>query len=157
MNEEEIIELVKYGCDPELIAFEFNVPIDEIKKTIDTEAKKTFLNRESKMNKIRVKYFNQYYSYDSNDGKVASLEPTSLEEKKVQKVIDYLKREQKGIENMADSTKRTLLSNMLKELEILDTTKSTLEQTEEIKDMINRDEFKNISKKEAKKVRESFT
>ena len=40
MNKEEIIELVKYGCDPELIAFEFNVPIDEIKKVIDTEAKK---------------------------------------------------------------------------------------------------------------------
>ena len=156
MNEEEIIELVKYGCDPELIAFEFNVPIDEIKKTIDTEAKKTFLNRESKMNKIIVKYFNQYYSYDSNDGKVASLEPTSLEEKKVQKVIDYLKREQKGIENMADSTKRTLLSNMLKELEILDTTKSTLEQTEEIKDMINRDEFKNISKKRGEKGARKF-
>ena len=57
MNKEEIIELVKYGCDPELIAFEFNVPIDEIKKVIDTEAKKTFLSRESKMNKIRVKYF----------------------------------------------------------------------------------------------------
>ena len=33
MNEEEIIELVKYGCNPELIAFEFNVPIDEIKKS----------------------------------------------------------------------------------------------------------------------------
>ena len=157
MNKEEIIELVKYGCDPELIAFEFNVPMDEIKKAIDVEAKKTFLNRESKMNKIRVKYFNQYYSYDSNDGKVPSLEPTPQEEKKVQEVIDYLKREQEGIENMADSTKKTLLSSMLKELKILDTTKSTLEQTEEIKDMINRDEFKNISKKRGEKgVREFY-
>ena len=91
MNKEEIIELVKYGCDPELIAFEFNVPIDEIKKVIDTEAKKTFLSRESKMNKIRVKYFNQYYSYDSNDGNVASMEPTPHEEKNVQEVLDYLK------------------------------------------------------------------
>ena len=34
MNEEEIIELVKYGCDPELIAFEFDVPINEIKEKI---------------------------------------------------------------------------------------------------------------------------
>ena len=118
MNEEEIIELVKYGCDPELIAFEFNVPIDEIKKAINTEAKKTFLNRESKMNKIRVKYFNQYYSYDSNDGNVASMEPTPQEEKNVQEVIDYLKREQENIENMSDFNRKAILNVMLKELKI---------------------------------------
>lgn len=157
MNEEEIIELVKYGCDPELIAFEFNVPIDEIKKVIDTEAKKTFLSRESKMNKIRVKYFNQYYSYDSNDGNVASMEPTPQEEKNVQEVIDYLKREQENIENMSDFNRKAILNVMLKELKILDTTNSTLEQTEEIKKMIDRDEFKNISKKRGEKgVREFY-
>ena len=157
MNKEEIIELVKYGCDPELIAFEFNVPIDEIKKVIDTEAKKTFLSRESKMNKIRVKYFNQYYSYDSNDGNVASMEPTPQEEKNVQEVIDYLKREQENIENMSDFNRKAILNVMLKELKILDTTNSTLEQTEEIKKMIDRDEFKNISKKRGEKgVREFY-
>lgn len=156
MNEEEIIELVKYGCDPELIAFEFNVPIDEIKKIIDTEAKKTFLNRESKMNKIRVKYFNQYYSYDSNDGKVASMESTPQEEKNVQEVIDYLKREQENIENMSDFNRKAILNVMLKELKILDTTNSTLEQTEEIKKMIDRDEFKNISKKRGEKGAREF-
>lgn len=157
MNKEEIIELVKYGCDPELIAFEFNIQIDEIKKVIDTEAKKTFLSRESKMNKIRVKYFNQYYSYDSNDGNVASMEPTPQEEKKVQEVIDYLKREQENIENMSDFNRKALLNVMLKELKILDTTNSTLEQTEEIKEMIDRDEFKNISKKRGEKgVREFY-
>lgn len=157
MNEEEIIELVRYGCDPELIAFEFDVPINEIKETINAEAKKTFLNRESKMNKIRVKYFNQYYSYDSNDGNVASMEPTPQEEKNVQEVIDYLKREQENIENMSDFNRKAILNVMLKELKILDTTNSTLEQTEEIKKMIDRDEFKNISKKRGEKgVREFY-
>ena len=68
MNKEEIIELVSYGCDPELIAFEFDVPINEIKEIINAEAQKKFANKESKMNKIRVKYFNEYYSYNSNDG-----------------------------------------------------------------------------------------
>ena len=157
MNEEEIIELVRYGCDPELIAFEFDVPINEIKETINAEAKKTFLNRESKMNKIRVKYFNQYYSYDSNDGNVTSMEPTPQEEKNVQEVIDYLKREQENIENMSDFNRKAILNVMLKELKILDTTNSTLEQTEEIKKMIDRDEFKNISKKRGEKgVREFY-
>lgn len=157
MNEEEIIELVRYGCDPELIAFEFDVPINEIKETINAEAKKTFLSRESKMNKIRVKYFNQYYSYDSNDGNVASMEPTPQEEKNVQEVIDYLKREQENIENMSDFNRKAILNVMLKELKILDTTNSTLEQTEEIKKMIDRDEFKNISKKRGEKgVREFY-
>lgn len=157
MNEEEIIELVRYGCDPELIAFEFDVPINEIKETINAEAKKTFLNRESKMNKIRVKYFNQYYSYDSNDENVASMEPTPQEEKNVQEVIDYLKREQENIENMSDFNRKAILNVMLKELKILDTTNSTLEQTEEIKKMIDRDEFKNISKKRGEKgVREFY-
>lgn len=156
MNEEEIIELVRYGCDPELIAFEFDVPINEIKETINAEAKKTFLNRESKMNKIRVKYFNQYYSYDSNDGNVASMEPTPQEEKNVQEVIDYLKREQENIENMSDFNRKAILNVMLKELKILDTTNSTLEQTEEIKKMIDRDEFKNISKKRGEKCAREF-
>lgn len=155
MNEEEIIELVKYGCDPELIAFEFGVPINEIKEKINAEAQKTFANKESKMNKIRVKYFNEYYSYNCNDGDVDSLEPTPNEEEIVQKTIDYIKREQENIEDMSEYNKKALLRSMLVELKILDTTKSTLEQTEEIKEIINRDEFKNLSKKRGDKgVRE---
>lgn len=155
MNEEEIIELVKYGCDPELIAFEFDVPINEIKEKINADAQKTFANKESKMNKIRVKYFNEYYSYNCNDGDVDSLEPTPNEEEIVQKTIDYIKREQENIEDMSEYNKKALLRSMLVELKILDTTKSTLEQTEEIKGIINRDEFKNLSKKRGDKgVRE---
>lgn len=144
MNEEEIIELVKCGCDPELIAFECDVPIDEIKETINAEAKRTFLKKESKMNKIRVKYFNQYYSYNSDGVEMQSLEPTQHEKEAVQKVIEYLKREQKNIENMAESTKKDLLRGMLNELKILDTSKLTLEQAEEIEEMLCKKEFENI-------------
>ena len=54
MNEEEIIELVKYGCDPELIAFECNVPIDEIKKVISEEAKRTFSKKENIIHTILI-------------------------------------------------------------------------------------------------------
>lgn len=157
MNEEEIIELVKYGCDPELIAFECNVPIDEIKKVISEEAKRTFSKKESKMNKIRIKYFNKYYSYDSNDGNVSSIEPTPEEEKKVQEIIDYLKREQENIENMAVSTKEDLLRSMLNELKILDTTNSTLEQTEEIYQLLERPEFQNICRKRGEKKAKEFS
>lgn len=144
MNEEEIIELVKCGCDPELIAFECDVPIDEIKEIINYEAKRTFLKRESKMNKIRVKYFNQYYSYNSDDGKITSLEPTLKDKEKVQDMIDYLNREQKNIENASESTRKALLRSMLTELKILDTSKMTLEQAEEIEKMLCKKEFENI-------------
>ena len=58
MNEEEIIELVKYGCDPELIAFEFDVPINEIKEKINAEAQNTFANKESK---IQPHYYSGKY------------------------------------------------------------------------------------------------
>ena len=129
MNEEEIIELVKYGCDPELIAFEFDVPINEIKEKINAEAQNIFSDSVYVNNKIRLKYFNEYYSYNCNDGDVDSLEPTPNEEEIVQKTIDYIKREQENIEDMSEYNKNALLRSMLVELKILDTTKSTLEQT----------------------------
>lgn len=138
-KKEEIERLIKKGFDLELISFELDIPIEEL-KPIEIELKSNSL----KMQKLRERYNNAYFTKKQND-KNLNIKLEKKEENKIDKKILEIKTIAEDLEGKAKSQSKTEASKKIDEiLKLILQLKSkrlTLEQCESLYKIIESEEI----------------
>ena len=138
-KKEEIERLIKKGFDLELISFELDIPIEEL-KPIEIELKSNSL----KMQKLRERYNNAYFTKKQND-KNLNIKLEKKEENKIDKKILEIKTIAEDLEGKAKAQSKTEASKKIDEiLKLILQLKSkrlTLEQCESLYKIIEAEEI----------------
>ena len=161
-NEEESIKnLIKKGFDLELISFELDIPIEEVKKLkseIETSQKfreiKTYSAREIiesrnkqahlKMERMRKKYNRLFLKSNKTEVKL----PRELSEQEIELInsaITKIEETIKGMKELSKKERRKEVRKILEELNKLEYYQLTIEQAERLYLLMQQEELKKLS------------
>ena len=161
-NEEESIKnLIKKGFDLELISFELDIPIEEVKKLkseIETSQKfreiKTYSAREIiesrnkqahlKMERMRKKYNRLFLKSNKTEVKL----PRELSEQEIELInsaITKIEETIKGMKELSKKERRKEVRKILEELNKLEDYQLTIEQAERLYLLMQQEELKKLS------------
>lgn len=165
---EEIKKLIRNGFDIELISFEFDIPIEDIrslklemetenktnsartysaKEIIDSENKKAHL----KMDEMRKKYKKLYFKSDKSEVKMPK-ELSKLELELIDSGIIKIEEIIKGMKELSKQEKRSEASAILVELNKLKDYQLTIEQAEKLDFLMQSQELEKLNIRTTDKI-----
>ena len=138
LNNEKIKLLIKKGFDPELISFEFDIPIERIKKC-QLELEKTAPS--SKIEQLRERYNTLFLG----DNEIK--QPQKLQKEKIELInstIVGLEQEAKKVEELSKKEKRESAKVIISKIKTIEKYQWTIEQAEKIYYLLESKTFQNL-------------
>ena len=153
---EEIKGLIQKGFDLKLIAFELDIPIEQIrqlKAEIEERKAHTYENKKvdsqsyHKMQQMREKYRKLFSQDDRGESKPKNEQPKTLSPKEMQvieTIIENIKSKKQSMESMQRQEKRAVARDILDEFKKLFRYELTVEQIEELNMLLISKELENL-------------
>jgi len=155
---EEIKELIKKGFNLDLIAFELDIPLSQIRqlkteieknKADNAENKKKYSQSYYKMSEMKQRYRRLFSSVEDKDKSDPKKEEQSnmlspKEIQVIQTVIENIKNKMQLIGNLERKEKRTIAREILDEYKKISKYQLTIEQIEELNALLSSKELENL-------------
>lgn len=162
VDKNQIKKLIENGFDIELVAFEFNIPIEKIiecKKEIEQQRINEIISKRNseahnKMRKARKKYQKLFVDKKNieikEDEESCSL--SEQEKKQIEHVIKEVKEKGEKIKGCSKNEKRDIAIEILRELKKIKGYQLSVEQAEILQNLMKEKEFFNLNRYSSDKM-----
>lgn len=153
---EQVKRLIKNGFDLELISFELDIPIEDIKQyKLELETPKKVEPDEKKYSKIKTlrrRYKRLYSTRNKEDenGRREGLSQQDIEQ--INTIIAEIEEAVKEIEKLSNNQRRNRATIILNRIKKIQERQLTIEQAEKIYSLLELKELKNIKKSESDSI-----